>query len=98
MFMNHYLKITFKNIEIASFPLKNESYREIPIFNQTAILQYVFELLMLIKYQFIFIEDEKDTVIKRIFDFVEAYIVNIDCQKEINKPLSYVFPKIYGNK
>ena len=97
-FMTNYLRIAPKSIEIACFPLRSENFKEMSISNQTVILQYIYELLILLRYQYIFIEDDKNYVIEKIFNYIESFVINIEHKNEIIKPLSYVFPKLFGNK
>ena len=96
--MTNYLRIAPKSIEIACFPLRSENLKEMSISNQTVILQYIYELLILLRYQYIFVEDDKNYVIEKIFNYIESFVINIEHKKEIIKPLSYVFPKLFANK
>ena len=76
--MNNYLKIVPGNMELCLYPLLNHNMENIPLSNQSIVFQYIYELMILIKHQMIFMEEEKDTIIAKIIHYVESFIMNIN--------------------
>lgn len=52
--MGNYLKITPGNLDLCLYPLVNHNMENIPLSNQAIVFQYVYEILVLIRYQYIF--------------------------------------------
>lgn len=64
---------------MALYPLLTQNFNLVEtISNYTVILQYIFELLMLMRHRYIFKEEERAQVIEAVYNYILCFIINIE--------------------
>lgn len=67
------------SLEMALYPLLTSNFNIVQtIYNYTVILQYIYELLMLMRHRFIFKEEERTQVIEAVYNYILCFIINIE--------------------
>lgn len=50
---------------------------------------------MLLKHRYIFREEERSQVIEAVYNYILCFIINVEGNNEIPKPLAYIYPKMF---
>lgn len=95
--MSKYLDAAATSLEMAVYPLQTSIFEQVAfIYNHATVLQYAYELLVLMRHRFIFNEEERVKAVESIYNYVLFFIINIEGTNELPKPLIYVYPKMYA--
>lgn len=79
VFMSKYLDAAATSLEMAVYPLQTSIFEQVAfIYNHATVLQYAYELLVLMRHRFIFNEEERVKAVESIYNYVLFFIINIE--------------------